>query len=91
VERASEAIGRALALDPEIAEALAVRGQMNLVFNADGSGAVRDLERGVAQEPNSVPMLLDYGIALNAESRYADSARAFDRAAEAIRSHSRLR
>jgi TolB-like protein/Tfp pilus assembly protein PilF len=82
VERASEAIGRALTLDPDLAEALAVRGQMNLVFNADGSAAVRDLERAVAQEPNSVPMLLDYGMALNAESRYADSARAFDRAAE---------
>jgi TolB-like protein/tetratricopeptide (TPR) repeat protein len=82
VGRAQEAIAHALAIDPNVGEALAVRGHLNLVFNADAAAAVRDLERAVAQEPNSVPALIDYGLALNASGRYADSADAFDRAAE---------
>jgi tetratricopeptide (TPR) repeat protein len=69
-------------LDPELGEALAARGQLNLVFNADGASAVRDLGHAVAQEPNSVPTLLDYGMALNSQGLYAESASAFDRAAE---------
>jgi TolB-like protein/tetratricopeptide (TPR) repeat protein len=82
VDRAAQAITRALVLDPELGEALAARGQLNLVFNADGASAVRDLGRAVAQEPNSVPTLLDYGVALNSQGLYAESAGAFDRAAE---------
>jgi tetratricopeptide (TPR) repeat protein len=82
VDRAARAIARALVLDPDLGEALAARGHLNLVLNADGAAAVRDLERAVAQEPNSVPSLLDYGMALNSQGRYADAADAFDRAAE---------
>jgi TolB-like protein/tetratricopeptide (TPR) repeat protein len=82
VARAAEAIARALALEPDLGEALAARGHLNLVFNADGAAAVRDLERALAQEPNSVPTLLDYGVALNSQGQYAASADAFDSAAE---------
>jgi TolB-like protein len=82
VTDAEEAIAHALAIDPELGEALAARGNLSLVYNADAPAAVRDLERAVAQEPNSVPVLIDYGLALNASGRYGDSAEAFDRAVE---------
>jgi len=82
IDRSRQAIAHALALDSDLAEAHATRGHMNLIFNADAEAAVRDLERAVALEPNSVPALIDYGMALNGRGRYAESADAFDRAAE---------
>jgi TolB-like protein/class 3 adenylate cyclase/Tfp pilus assembly protein PilF len=82
MRRSAEAVAHALTLDAEMGEALATRGYLSLIFNADAHAAVRDLERAVLQEPNSVPTLIDYGIALNASGRYAQSADAFDRAAE---------
>lgn len=82
IGRCRAAIANALALDPDLAEALATRGHVNLVFNADAAAAVRDLERAVALEPNSVPALMDYAMALNASGRSRESADAFDRAVE---------
>jgi len=82
VHRAAEAIAHALALDPDLGEALAARGHLSLIFNAAPADAIRDLERAIAQEPNSVPTLIDYAMALNSSGRYSDAAVAFDRAAE---------
>jgi TolB-like protein/class 3 adenylate cyclase len=82
IDRCRQAIAHALALDPDLAEAHATRGHTNLIFNADARAAVRDLERAVAIDSNSVPALIDYGMALNACGRYRDAADAFDRASE---------
>jgi TolB-like protein/class 3 adenylate cyclase/tetratricopeptide (TPR) repeat protein len=82
LEKASRAIARALALDAGLGEALAVRGYLCLVFDADPAGAVSDLGRAVEADPNNVAVLIDYGMALNALGSFREASDAFDRAAE---------
>jgi len=82
LQRATQAVSTALTLDPGLGEALAVRGHLRLVFNADPDGAVRDLGKAAEADPNEVPALVDYGMALNALGRFSEASDAFDRAAE---------
>jgi TolB-like protein/DNA-binding winged helix-turn-helix (wHTH) protein/Flp pilus assembly protein TadD len=73
LERA--AVEKALELDPTLAEAHALRGDIKFWFDWDWSGAEADLKRTILLNPNNALAHSDYGSFLNLMGRSAEALR----------------
>jgi serine/threonine protein kinase/tetratricopeptide (TPR) repeat protein len=71
--RARTAVGRALQLDPDLAEAHALLGHLRYAFDYDWTGAERELLRAIELNPNSGEAYDFYGLMLSALERYDEA------------------
>jgi TolB-like protein/lipoprotein NlpI len=91
VPLARTALAHALKLDPDLAEAHAIAGVLDAVYDYDFPAAEQELRRGVESNPNASTARLWYGYFLTAAGRYAeahqqmDAARALDPLASYLR------
>jgi eukaryotic-like serine/threonine-protein kinase len=71
--KAKAALSRALELDPELAEAHALLGQLRYVCDYDWQGAERELIRAIELNPNSGAAYDLYGLMLASLERYDEA------------------
>lgn len=80
--RAKEALGRALRLDPESAEAHAALGNVLMTYDWDWRGAEREFRRALALNPGYAPARHWYALDLLVMGRHEDALREVRRARE---------
>ena len=73
---------KALALDPQLAEAYAALGQVKRIYDWDWAGAEKDFKRAVELNPNFARAHLWYALLLSALGRYDEALAAVKRAIE---------
>jgi serine/threonine-protein kinase len=82
VDKARAAVGRALELDPELAEAHAALGLVRFYFEWDWGGAEAEFRRGLELNPGSRAVHEEYGWFLTALGRLDDGVAHSRKAAE---------
>jgi TolB-like protein/class 3 adenylate cyclase/Tfp pilus assembly protein PilF len=70
---AEEAARKAIELDPELAEAHAAIGFIDLFYHWNRSEAERELRKAIELNPNYSTVYLNYGLLLLTESRFDDT------------------
>jgi len=80
--KAKAALARALELDPELPDALAVRAHLKVARDYDWAGAEADYKRAIELNPNSGVAYDSYGLMLAAVERYDEAIEAQERAHE---------
>ena len=78
-DRAAAACDRALALDPDLPEALITRGEVYVTLGRHDDAA-RDLERALERRPDHPDALLGLATALEAAGRFDEAERTYQRA-----------
>ncbi|WP_309083103.1 tetratricopeptide repeat protein [Chelativorans sp.] len=81
-QQTTEAIERALLLDPDNAEALKARARFRANFQGDIEGAYADLSRAAELMPGSTDLWNDMGLVQSARGAAREAEAAFRRAAE---------
>jgi serine/threonine protein kinase/Tfp pilus assembly protein PilF len=81
-ERARSAAGKALKLDPQLAEAHTAMGAVLLNADGDWAGAEREHRHAVELNPGSATVHSDYGAHLAWEGRYDEAIAEIERAIE---------
>ena len=79
-ETAGRAVEAAYALDPEDPEVLSARAYYRANAKADLTGAIADLEKGLALAPGNTDLLNDYALALGDKGADAEAEAALERA-----------
>ena len=82
IRRAKESVGRALALDDELAEAHGVSAMIRFVFDFDWAGAERELLRALELSPGSANLHDHYSWLCGSLERYDEALREVRRARE---------
>lgn len=79
---AKEAAGRAIELDPQLAEGYVALGKVRMLLDWDWAGAGNDLKRALELSPNSSVALDEYQAFLMAQGRFQDGVAALEKALE---------
>jgi len=82
IRRAKDAVARALALDPDLAEAHGISGLIRFVFDFDWQGAEEELLRAIELSPGSADVHDHYSWLCGSLGRYDDALREVRRARE---------
>jgi serine/threonine-protein kinase len=80
--KARAAADRAIALDPQLAEAYVSRGLLRHRYETDWSGAEQDFSRALSLNPGYALGHLRYGVMMGAQGRFPEAIREHRRAAE---------
>ncbi len=80
VARARENLHRALSLKPELADALATLGTMQMTYDWDWRGAEKSLQQAAESAPNSPTARIRYGALLVRLRRFDESQTQFEQA-----------